>query len=78
VVPLPKKELSALQESAAGTYICIPEFSPQIKGGAWPPGTDTEKKSVSHVPILFNILPTVTAVAVIGFDKVKDSKSNLS
>ena len=53
VVPVPKKELITLQESAAkqknvwypinsimvfwllpGTYICMPEFSPQIKGGA--------------------------------------------
>lgn len=78
MVPVPKKELNTLQESEAGTYICRPEFSPQIKGGACPPGTDTEKKSVSHVPILVKSTPKVMAVDVIGFDKVKVSKSNLS
>lgn len=78
VVPVPKKELNTLQESEAGTYMCMPAFSPQINGGAFPPGIDTEKKSVSHVPILFNDVPIDAAVAVIGFDNVKVSKSSLS
>ena len=30
--------------------MCCPELEPQIRGGDWPPGTPTEKKSVSQFP----------------------------
>ena len=41
-----------LQASDAGTYMWWPEFTPQITGGARPPGTVTENVSTPHCPRL--------------------------
>ena len=74
-----------LQASDAGTYMWWPEFTPQITGGARPPGTVTENVSTLHCPrLLVASLATgllsllVAVVAVTALFKMNVSKSSLS
>ena len=74
-----------LQALDADTYIWLPEFTPQITGGACPPGTVTENVSMLHCPrLLVASLATgllsllVAVVTVTALFNMNVSKSSLN